>query len=405
MWKRSLTGGLGLTLLVLLAACNLDADSSISTQPITGVPVVQMVSPLPNATYLENVTVNIQALISNAGADIDRVEVLVDDVIVASLTSPNETGAPAFSITQTWPAAGSGAHNISVMAVRSDGSSSEPTSVMVNVVNPAAQPQATEEVNATGNDPGSSGGNQTNNNAQAQPTTAQTDAPPPTDAPPTNTPTPSVPMATFTTGVNVRRGPNILFDPPIGSFAANDTSEIVAVNPDRSWYKVVYFNAEGWVFGNLLTTTGDIDSLPVDAGPPVPTLTPVPPTPIPVTNTPQRNVNIVVGNITTDPNNPECGNTFRIFVDIANLGNDRSPGGSLNIVDSSNGLESRTQGAFGEIDAGQTINVGPIPLTVDTNHSVEHVLAVIADPSNSIGESNENDNRGERKYTLRRGGC
>jgi hypothetical protein len=196
-----------------------------------------------------------------------------------------------------------------------------------------------------------------------------------------------------------------LFEPPIGAFAPNDSSEIVGVNPDRSWYKVKYYNAEGWVFASLLTTSGDVSSLPVDAGPPVPTLTPVPPTPVPVTNTPQVNVNIVVGNITTDPGTPECGNTFKVFVDIANLGTDRSPGGSLRIEDSSNGLVSGTNGAFGEIDAGKTVNVGPIPLTVDTNHSAEHILAVIADPGNSISESNEGDNRGERKYTLKKGDC
>ena len=212
-------------------------------------------------------------------------------------------------------------------------------------------------------------------------------------------------MATFTTGVNVRRGPNTLFEPPIGSFAANDSSEVVAVNPDRSWYKVKYFNAEGWVFGSLLTTSGNIDSLPVDAGPPVPTLTPVPPTPVPVTNTPQINVNIVVGNITTDPGTPECGSTFKVFVDIANLGTDKSPGGSLNIEDSSNGRVASTQGAFGEIDPGKTVNIGPIPLTVGTDHSDEHILAVIADPGGAISETSESDNRGERKYTLKKGNC
>ncbi len=398
MWKRFLLAGLGL----LLAACNLNAEPGISNQPITGAPVVQMVSPLPNATYLDGVVVNIQALISNAGVDIDRVEVIVDDTVIASLTSPNETGAPAFSITQTWPASGGGSHTIAITAIRADGSASEPASAMVNIVSQASQPQVTAEVNSNG----SGDTNQSNNNnAPAQPTAVPTDAPTATDSPPTTTPTPSKPMATFTTGVNVRRGPNILFDPPIGAFAANDSSEIVAVNPDRSWYKVVYFNAEGWVFGNLLTTTGDIDSLPVDAGPPVPTLTPVPPTPVPATNTPQVNVNIVVGNITTDPGTPECGNTFRVFVDIANLGTDRSPGGSLRVEDSSNGLVSGTNGAFGEIDAGQTINVGPIPLTVDTNHSVEHILSVVADPGGQIGETSEADNRGERKYTLRKGDC
>jgi hypothetical protein len=273
------------------------------------------------------------------------------------------------------------------------GQAGQPTAASTDA--PSAEPDSgTEEDD-------DSGGQQ---NIQA--TSAPSNTPQPTNSPePENTPTPNVPMATFLTGVNVRRGPSTLFNPPLGGYAANDTAEVLAVHPDRTWYKIRYYNADGWVHADLLTVSGNVANLPVDAGPPIPTLTPVPPTPVPVTPTPQLNVNIVAGNITTSPSTKVCNETFRIFVDVANFGANRSPGGSINVVDTSNGLETRTVGVFGEIDPGQTINVGPIPLTVSTNFEVEHVLTIVLDPNNAISETNENDNRGEHKYTLQKGDC
>lgn len=403
MSKRAFTGWLGL--LLTLAACNLNMAPNNSSLTITGVPVVQIISPLPNAAYLDGVPVNIQALISNAGPDIARVDIAVDEIVVASLETPNEAGAASFSIAQSWTADGAGAHTITVTAVRADGSSSTPITVTISVVDQLSsqqQPTNTPDTSTSGgtnNTNNSTGGSQT----QTQPTAAPTNPPAPTDRPaPTNTATPDKPMATFTTGVNVRRGPDVLFEPPIGSFAASDSSEILAVNPERTWYKVRYYNSEGWVFGNLLTVSGNASNLPTDPGPPKPTLTP---TPIPATPTPQINVNLVAGNITTDPRDKECGKVFRIFVDVANFGETRSPGGSIAIEDTSNGLVTRTTGAFPEIDPGKTVNVGPIPLTVDTNWGQQHTLVVILDPNNQIAETNEGDNRNEHRYTLARGSC
>ncbi len=85
-------------------------------------------------------------------------------------------------------------------------------------------------------------------------------------------------VASFNLAVNVRRGPGNNFAPPIGSFRAGDTAEILAVDPVRAWYKVRYYDSTGWVAANLVSVSGDASSLPVDVGPP----TPVPPTPTPL---------------------------------------------------------------------------------------------------------------------------
>lgn len=407
MVKRALLGGL----LLILAACNLNMAPNNSSLTITGVPVVQIISPLPNAAYLDGVPVNIQALVSNAGPDIARVEITVDNVAIASLESPNTAGAASFSVAQSWTAEGEGQHAITVTALRADGTSSTPITVTVSVVDqlsPGSQPEATEEPSSDNNgDTNTASSNNTDGAAQVRPTAVAqpTDPPEPTDRPePTNTPTPDKPMATFTTGVNVRRGPDVLFEPPIGSFAAADSAEILAVNPERTWYKVRYYNAEGWVFGNLLTTSGNIDNLPTDAGPPKPTLTP---TPIPVTPTPVTNINLVAGNITTRPDEKVCKQKFDIYIDVANFGQTKSPGGTIRVRDIApdGTVVEETQGAFGEIEPGKTVNIGPIPITVDTYFNEEHRLVLDVDSGNVIAETNEDDNRGERKYTLKKGDC
>jgi hypothetical protein len=79
-------------------------------------------------------------------------------------------------------------------------------------------------------------------------------------------------VATFKDATNVRSGPSTLFD-RIGAFSANQQTEILARTPSSDWYKVRYAGGEGWVFSELVTVSGDLDVVPIDAGPPAPTQT------------------------------------------------------------------------------------------------------------------------------------
>ena len=85
-WSRKRLAPAAICMLaaLLLASCNLGADQAQTV--ISGVPNVQLSAPLPNATFMEGVPVNIQALISNAGPDIGRVEI----VVVSHQQEPND---------------------------------------------------------------------------------------------------------------------------------------------------------------------------------------------------------------------------------------------------------------------------------------------------------------------------
>ncbi len=402
--KRRFHSGrfVALMMLVLVAtACTLNQ----SPEGVTvggGEPVVRLASPITNATYLEGVPVNIQASVSNAGEDIDRVEVSVDNAVVTTLPQPNASGAAIFSVAHTWPAAGAGSHIIGVTAFRGDGSASQPATVTINIISPAPVVEATEP-----------------------PTPEPSEAPTDDDAPadeddgedaaddedegdeePEDDDS-GTPTATFTQGVNVRRGPSTNFNPPIGSFAANQTAEIVGRNPAGDWYKVRYYNSDGWVFASLMTTSGDLSNLPVDPGPPTPvpaTSTPIPPTGVPATAVPVSQANLVAGDIRLSPSQPTCGETFNVRVDLANLGStDTTTSGLFTIEDRFGDRVTRTEGPIPIIRAGQTVESAPIPITVTTDVGEEHTLVVILNPSGSIPETGSGDNRREIKYRLQPG--
>jgi Bacterial SH3 domain/CARDB/Bacterial Ig domain len=393
-------------LLVLLAGCTLN-NASTTNPAISGAPVVKIGAPSPNATYLEGVVVNIQATISNAGQDIDRVEIVIDGSTAATLNTPNAEGTATFNVTHGWSASGVGTHSISIVAYRADGSSSTPDTVAISVIAQNSQPQTNPSPTPSGQNP-LSAATATLSSQSSQPT----NPPPATQSQPTNPPasaTPSTPTASFTQGVNVRRGPGLEFDPPIGAFAAGQTTDILAVNPAGTWYKVRYGGGEGWVFAALTNAAGDIASLTRDPGPPVPTA--APPTAVPPTQPPPlpaTTANLVAGIVELNPGTPTCNQTFNIGLDVANLGGEpTASSGTVSVQDvrSSDGsVQETTIGGYPVLQPQQTFRVD-MPLTVSTWYGQEHTIILIIDPDNQIPETNEGDNRREVKYTLQQGSC
>jgi hypothetical protein len=415
MKKRALAAGL--MLMAALAACNLaNAPGQGGSETIiSGAPVVRIAAPLPNATYLEGVSVNIQAAISNAGADIERVEILVDNEVTATLPQPNTAGAPTFSIAQPWTAAGAGQHTVAVTAFRADGSSSEPASVNITVVaqGAAATPSRTPGSSAESTDEASNSNDNTNGSSSqsvnASPAASNTPAPP-TDSPePEASDTPSRPQVTFSQGVNLRRGPSVKFAPPIGSYATGQTADVLAKNQAGDWYKIRGTNGEGWVSAQFVTVSGNVDSITIDNGPPVPTDTPVftaTPVATAVPPTAVTNANLVLGNVGFTPALPaKCGQTIEIKIDVANLGQTAtSTGGTISIKDFWNGQEqASTTGAFPVINPNQTLNIGGIFLTITTNVDADHKIVVVLNPNGAVPETTNADNSREYAYRLAAG--
>ena len=402
-WDAKLLAVLSGLVLLLLAACNLSTQPDPASQALAGVPAVQIVAPLPNATYLEGVTVNIQAQIQNAGPDLARVDFAVDNQVFASLTDPNSTGASVLSVSESWVSSGTGAHSLSVSAVRGDGSFSVPVSVTVTVVGQVSRPSPADSGSTAGGSTGSGDGDQ-------QPPEQAQEPDRPAPAP---EPTSDRPMARFLRGANVRSGPDTRFAPPIGSIAAGDQAELLAINIHKTWYKIKYYNSEGWVFGSLLEVRGNLDDLPVVYGPPLPAPTAIPVTAVPPTAV--LDVNLVAGNMRHNASGGTitCGIGFRVEVDVANVGATRSPGGNVRFLDYATKrdggrlepqLEAEVIGTFPPIEPGQTVSASA-SITVTFHHGEPHILWAYVNYDNSVPEADKGNNDNHFTYTLQRGNC
>lgn len=408
-----------LMLVAMLAACTPSAAPEPSEPTYEGAPVVMLASPLANDTYREGAAVNILVRVENAGPDIGRVAVRVNDEIIGEITQPNaDTGSPAFTITNLWTPPETGNFTISAVASRLDGTSSDVASVPITVVenpnvvsapvdNTGGEPSTAQDANQGA--PSTDDTTQdVNEQASAQPTpvpaqpTPAPAQPTPVPAEPTPVPpsaTPSQPQARIVTGANLRTGPSTQFG-VAGSFAAGTVTDLLAVNPAGTWYKIQYYNGDAWILGTLIEITGNAASLPVDAGPPLP------PTAVPVTNTPVAVADLSIVDWTTSPFPLACGQPASNAITVANSGTGESGPTAVIVEDLYNGQVQASQRVdiTGLQPGGNTaIN---IEITVSTFVLEGHTLRVRVDPDNVVAETNEGNNVSETPYSpLAQGSC
>ena len=388
-----------------LTGCNLSTTPDPSTLPAQGPPQVLILAPQANQTVLEGVTVPLQAQVLNAGADLARVDFAVDGEIFSSREQPNSEAAELFNISESWVSAGTGARNLSVVAVRSDESASEPGRVTVMVIG-QAQAEVPTEVPPRSEEVASSEGEQQQEQA------AEQEAQPAEQAPVDNTP-----RARIVRGANVRSGPDTRFAPPIGSIAAGEVTDLLAINTHGTWYKIKYYNGVGWVFGSLVEASGDLANLPVESGPRLP-----PPTAVPPTGEPQpvygNDINLFAGKLHSHKEGSKfiCNVAFQLSLDVANFGSSPSPGGTVlfrrHADEAASGsghnrLEEATIGTatFPPVAPGETVGTERIAVSISTNFKERHTITAIVNPEGVIPETNRNDNTQTTIFILEQGGC
>ena len=388
----------GLLALLAAAGCNLDyAGIPTPVALASGAPVVTIASPLPDSVFLPGVDVIIQSRITNAGPGIARVEMAVDGATVLSLDDPNPSGAYAFSAQTRWEATGPGPHTLTIAAVREDGTRSLPATLTFRVAGAESTTSPTPAVTATVGVP-------------ILPTQPPSSTPPPASPAATTANTGGGPLSgTFIQTLNVRSGPGLVFNPPIGILTAGQTADVLARNPAGDWLKVRYLDGEGWVFAQLVTLNGDAATLPVDSGPPAPTQAVAPQAlPAPATNTPQTTANLAGGVITLNPSQPVCAQTFVVSLDVANLGAmPTAASGTVALVNTraaDGSIQQETTGGFPILQPGETFRVD-MPLTVSTFYDEPHRLTLTIDPGNQIAETQDGDNVVTVEYVLLKGAC
>ena len=219
--------------------------------------------------------------------------------------------------------------------------------------------------------------------AGVTPTEEPTSEPPPT---PSDT-TPQVTPTGATT--NVRRCDVVDNQacPVLDFLRQGEFATILALSSNGSgWYQVrLASGLVGWVSPTVVTTSGELSSLPRVA-PPAPLPRPIPP----------AAANVVPNSIAIENNLAVCGRTFNAQVNVVNIGNLASSPGTVSLQNVNTRTGTVTFTSFGNFPAmnpgGNFVVVIPVTVTVFFNE--EHELrAFIGSQQVSL------------RYVLQQGDC
>ena len=354
-------------LLLFAAGCNLNFTPEGAAARFEGPPQIVIAAPLPNQTFLAGATVIVQARIENAGADLARVAVLLDDALLGEKLSPNETGADILPLSIDWPTSNSGSHQLSVLAERADGTAAR-ADVSIRVIAPG--------------------------NGELPP--APTEAAPMDDASASETDadSPVTPdwyvEASVIQPSNLRRGPSTLHE-PIGNLPENAPIVIVAVSPGRDWYRVQRDGEdEAWLYSDSVSEV-DISGLPAETGPP-------PPLP-----------NLTVDTPRLQPETPVCGQEFAVSATIRNIGEYRARTLGLPVMealraDNDEVLSAQPITLMQGLDAGETYEL-QASLTLTEPLGTELFIRVTVGGI-QVAETDSSDNSASSApFKLAQGGC
>ncbi len=356
---------------LLCAGCNLGFIGQEAAPSFDGPPVVRIVAPAPNQTYLAGAKVIVQARVENAGPDLARISVLLNDALLGEKSNPNETNAAVLPLTIDWTASEAGDFQISVLAERADGAFDRED------VRIAVRSQAAMDAGETADSAGPE---------VAQPAVAEPAAP---------APAVSRVAGTMTQPARIRVGPGATHD-LLGNLDENHEVLIVAVNPSREWYRIDYDDSnDAWVYAEFVRVDGDIASLPVETGPPLPAA---------------QGVNLLVLDVQVAPP-VVCNQETTVRARIRNDGSDEAQNVAWVIAEAallSDGAalsENPPLAYLKTLKAAEEDTV-EIPITLTERAGEEQFIRVVVDSGNHLPETDETDNTGDSaSFVLERGGC
>lgn len=344
-------------------------------------------------TFLAGSTVIVQARVENAGPDLARISVLLDDALLGEKVNPNETNAAVLPLTIDWTTSSTGEFKISVLAERGDGEfAREDLSIRV-ISELAASSETTRQIPASSDALEAAADGQTEAaEDEAEQTAPQ--MPEPTAAAPAVTGTSRV-AGTMKQPARIRVGPGATYD-LVGNLDENLEVMIVAVNPSREWLRIAYNDlADAWVYAEFVQPAGDTSGLPLETGPPMPA---------------EQGVNLVVVDVLLAP--PIlCDQQATVRARIQNQGADKAGNVAWVIAepvlvsDGSSLLENPPLAYLKTLEAEEEDTV-EFPLTLTSHVDQEQFIRIVADSGNHLPETDETDNsRNSASFILQPGEC
>ena len=368
-------------ILLICAGCNLGITGERAPANFEGPPVIKIASPSPNQTFLAGATVFIQARVENAGPDLARISVLLDDTLLGEKLNPNETNAAVLPLTIDWPTSNVGEFKISVIAERGDGSfAREDVSVLLIAEaseDSAAMADASKPVVATMEPPDP--GDREASPVEAEPATAD-----------------DIRVAgTMLQPARIRQGPGAAYD-LVGNLDENHEVMIIAVSPTRSWYRISYDDqVDAWVYAEFVRPAADISGVPVETGPPLPAA---------------EGVNLVLVDVQIET--PlVCGQESIVRARIRNAGADEAQSVAWVIAEAilmsdGNSLTEDPPPAYLKTLKADEEYTVEIPVALTTHFDEEQLIRVVVDSGNHLPETDETDNtRNSASFILQKGDC
>ena len=382
---------------LVCAGCNLGFTGEGAPASFEGPPIIHIAAPSPNQTFLAGATVIVQARVENAGPDLARISVLLDDALLGEKVNPNKTNAAVLPLTIDWPTSNTGEFKISVLAERGDGELSREDVHIRVIAESSAESAATSETarqEAVAPEPRDATANRQPEAAEDEEQPTDQPAPAPTEAEPAVSGTSRV-AGTMTQPARIRVGPGATYD-LVGNLDENLEVMIVAVNPSREWYRIAYNDLEdAWVYAEFVQPAGDISGLPVETGPPMPA---------------EQGVNLVVVDVQLEPP-VVCNQQATVRARIRNEGTDEAGNVAWVIAepvlvsDGSSLLENPPLAYLKTLDAEEEDTVEFL-LTLTTHADQEQFIRIVVDSGNHLPETDETDNSGNSaSFILQKGEC
>ena len=345
--------------LLALAGCNLNFMPPDEPR-YEGPPQIVIAAPLPNQTFLAGATVIVQARIENAGADLARVAVLLDEALLGESYNPNETGAAALPLSIDWPTSNPGSHQLSVVAQRGDGASAR-ADVNIRVIAQGSRDKASE----------SEADEAAGEAADSEPQMPQV-------------------AASLLEASDLRSGPSMKHD-IIGDLPADAPVVLEAVSPGRDWYRIKHEGETGAWLPAATVGEVDISALPAETGPP-------PPLP-----------NLVVEEVVLAPHPPVCGETFEISAAIRNIADYRAANLGLPVVEAlfaDNGevMHAKPVALMQGLDGGERAQ---LTASLTLTHPLDKNIVVrVSVGGMQLEETDTSDNSADSApFRLARGDC
>lgn len=353
-------------IMLICPGCNLGITGGGAPASFEGPPVIKIASPSPNQLFLAGATVIVQARVENAGPDLARISVLLDDALLGEKLNPNVTNAAVLPLTIDWPTSSVGEFKISVLAERGDGTfAREDLSILV-----VAEPSGESAPPAAG-------------------------APEKLEAPAPAAAGESRVAGTMLQPARIRRGPGATYD-LVGNLDENHAITIIAVNPTRAWYRISYDGQEdAWVYAEFVSAAADISAVPVESGPPLPAA---------------DGVNLALVDVLLEL--PLlCGQESIVRARVRNAGADEAQSVAWVIAeallarDGSSLIEDPPPAYLKTLKPDEEVTI-EIPITLRTHFDQEQFLRVVVDSGNHLPETDETDNTlDSAAFVLRQGDC